>query len=65
MVKESAAGLRSLFLLQLFNLMLNVLCYLLMLGHKAVHKQENVTFQHSAVAVFQCSGAVLGVPLDT
>lgn len=41
-------------LLQLFNLLLSVLCYLHMLGHKALHEPENVTFQHSLVAVFQC-----------
>ena len=35
------------------------------LDDKALQKQENVTFQHLPVAVFQCSGAMLGVPLDT
>lgn len=36
-----------------------------MLDHKALHKQQNHTFQHSLLAVFQHSGQALRVPLHT
>lgn len=41
----------------------SLFCYLPVLGCKALHKQENVTFQHSPAAAFLPSWPLLGVLL--